>query len=74
MAKGSSDLTFLFFFPAEHVLSGLHDFVIAHDCHPETNLYEAFMYHSFPWIFDHIKYNYFTGFVTQVSIFVIGIS
>ncbi|XP_013168119.1 PREDICTED: gustatory receptor for sugar taste 64e-like [Papilio xuthus] len=50
----------------EHFLSDLSGLAAVIDCEPEKNVYEAFVKHSFPWVYAFVPYNHFIGFLTQV--------
>ncbi|XP_045542501.1 gustatory receptor for sugar taste 64e-like [Papilio machaon] len=50
----------------EHFLSDLSGLAAVIDCEPEKNIYEAFVKHSFPWVYAFVPYNHFIGFLTQV--------
>ncbi|KPJ17788.1 putative gustatory receptor 64e [Papilio machaon] len=49
----------------EHFLSDLSGLAAVIDCEPEKNIYEAFVKHSFPWVYAFVPYNHFIGFLTQ---------
>ncbi|KAJ2943958.1 hypothetical protein O0L34_g8281 [Tuta absoluta] len=49
----------------EHILSDMSGLAVAIDCQPDTNIYEAFILESFPWVWTFVEYNHFTGFLAQ---------
>lgn len=53
----------------EHLLSDLSGLAGAIDCHKGSNVAEAFITASFPWLFNYITYNHIIGTIVQVGIF-----
>ncbi|XP_026323936.1 gustatory receptor for sugar taste 64f-like [Hyposmocoma kahamanoa] len=47
----------------EHFLSDVSSIAIAIDCQPETNVYDAFIYQSFPWVWTFVPYSPVMGFL-----------
>lgn len=55
-------------FSVEHFLSDVSSIAIAIDCQPETNVYDAFIYQSFPWVWTFVPYSPVMGFLVIVSL------
>ncbi|CAF4830781.1 unnamed protein product [Pieris macdunnoughi] len=49
----------------EHILSLLSAFASAMVCFPDMSLYEGFVKHFYPWVFNYLPYSPLLGFMTQ---------
>ncbi|CAG4920966.1 unnamed protein product [Colias eurytheme] len=49
----------------EHILSLLSAFAGAMVCYPDLSLYEGFVKHFYPWVFNFLPYSPLLGIVTQ---------
>ncbi|XP_068629141.1 gustatory receptor for sugar taste 64f-like [Battus philenor] len=55
----------LFLALVEHILSLLSAFAGAMVCYPNRNIYEGFVRHFYPWVFNYLPYTPFLGGLTQ---------
>ncbi|KAG7304217.1 hypothetical protein JYU34_011155 [Plutella xylostella] len=51
--------------PVEHILSLLQAFAGAAHCFPDAPVYEGFVRHFYPWVFNFLPYSPYLGIMTQ---------